>query len=311
MGNLKKGIFGLVAFIMVMFVASVNVSAKEFSEILTEITSADGYTINAGDEEIMFGGEEWIGPNGRITINSGSVTLLLDNDGRFNITINGEATINTGKQFIMQLEFNPGSGTVTYPVTLTVTDTSTLNVLGNLAIPSGTQGVLVNAGTINVSGNLEIRANGKLESTGALNLNGNLVVYGDTTDSIGTSKINVLENGNVYSQVDLKDNLVITAAEVEGFTWNVVDNTKEYTSFTDAVGTVTFAYGYKLENVKDPVEVPEEPTTEPTEPVEPSEPTEDVENPSTLDNVQLFMGLGIISIVGLATTTVVLKKRHN
>ena len=295
---MKKVLLSLFAFVLVMFAVTVKVSAKEFNEIVQDVMSPDGYTINADDEEITFNNEEWIGPNGRITINSGSVTLLLDNYGRINITINGEATINTGKQFIMQLEINSDNGTVTYPVTLTVTDTSTLNVLGNLAIPSGTQGVLVNAGTINVSGKLEIRANGKLESTGAINLNGNLVVYGDTTDSIGTSKINVLENGNVYSQVDLKDNLVIAAAEVEGFTWNVVDNTKEYTSFTEAVGTVTFAYGYKLLSEENQV-------------TEPTEPTEDVENPSTLDNVQLFMGLGILSIVGLATTTVVLKKRHN
>ncbi len=295
---MKKVLLSLFAFVLVMFAVTVKVSAKEFSEIVQDVMSPDGYTINADDEEITFNNEEWIGPNGRITINSGSVTLLLDNYGRINITINGEATINTGKQFIMQLEINSDNGTVTYPVTLTVTDTSTLNVLGNLAIPSGTQGVLVNAGTINVSGKLEIRANGKLESTGAINLNGNLVVYGDTTDSIGTSKINVLENGNVYSQVDLKDNLIIAAAEVEGFTWNVVDNTKEYTSFTEAVGTVTFAYGYKLLSEENQV-------------TEPTEPTEDVENPSTLDNVQLFVGLGILSVVGLATTTVVLKKRHN
>ena len=313
MGNLKKGIFGLVAFIMVMFVASVNVSAKEFSEILTEITSADGYTINAGDEEITFGGEEWIGANGRITINSGSAVLKLET-GRINITFNGEATINTGKQFIMQIDM--GSGQV-YPVTLTITDTSVLNVEGNLAIPSGTEGVLVNAGTINVLGNLEIRKDGKLDSTGTVNVSGKLAVYGDTEDVIGTSKINLLENGNVYSNVDLTDNLVIAANKVDGFTWNVVDNTKEYTSFTDTVGTVEFTYGYKLENVEDPVIVPEEPTTEPTEPVEPSEPTEpetpveDVENPSTLDNVELFMGLGVLSVIGLCATAVVLKKRHN
>ncbi len=307
MGNLKKGIFGLVAFIMVMFVASVNVSAKEFSEILTEITSADGYTINANDEEITFGGEEWIGANGRITINSGSAVLKLETD-RINITFNGEATINTGKHFIMQIDM--GSGQV-YPVTLTITDTSVLNVEGNLAIPSGTEGVLVNAGTINVLGNLEIRKDGKLDSTGTVNVSGNLAVYGDTEDVIGTSKINLLENGNIYSNVDLKDNLVIVANKVDGFTWNIVDNTKEYTSFTDTVGTVEFTYGYKLENVEDPVIVPEEPTTEPTEPTEPETPVEDVENPSTLDNVELFMGLGALSVIGLCATAVVLKKRHN
>ena len=38
---------------------------------------------------------------------------------------------------------------------------------------------------------------------------------------------------------------------------------------------------------------------------------EPVENPSTNDSVGVFMALGAISVVGLATATVVLKKRHN
>ena len=38
---------------------------------------------------------------------------------------------------------------------------------------------------------------------------------------------------------------------------------------------------------------------------------EPVENPSTNDSVGVFMALGAISVMGLATATVVLKKRHN
>lgn len=320
MASVKKGILGLMAFIMVMLVCTMNVSATAFEDIISDVMDADGYTINATDEALTYGGEDWIGPNGRITIDSGSATVLLDvNNGRFTITLNGEATINTGKQFIMQLEFNPGTGVTTYPVTLNVPEGSTLNVLGNLAIPSGSEGLLNNAGTLNVSGNLEVRNDGTLTSTGAFNLTGNLAVYGD---GLGTSVVNVFEDANVYSQVDLASNITIAEQNTtEGFTWNLVDNSKEYTSFTDSVGTVTFAYGYTLDLIEDTPTVPEEPVEEPTtptdpveEPTEPSEPetpVEDVENPSTLDNIQLFMGLGALSVIGISATAIVLKKRHN
>ncbi len=63
----------------------------------------------------------------------------------------------------------------------------------------------------------------------------------------------------------------------------------------------------------DPVEEPTDPVEEPTDPVEePTEPSEPViENPSTLDNISVFMILGAISVIGLAVATVVLKKKHN
>ena len=41
------------------------------------------------------------------------------------------------------------------------------------------------------------------------------------------------------------------------------------------------------------------------------DPNTDIENPSTSDNVGVFMALGAISVMGLAGATVVLKKRHN
>lgn len=41
------------------------------------------------------------------------------------------------------------------------------------------------------------------------------------------------------------------------------------------------------------------------------DPNTDIENPSTSDNVGVFMALGAISVMGLAAATVVLKKRHN
>ena len=161
-------------------------------------------------------------------------------------------------------------------------------------------------------------------------LTGNLAVYGD---GLGTSVVNVYDGANVYSQVDLAGNLTIAEQNTtEGYSWNLVDNTKEYTSITDSVGTVTFAYGYTLDELEDtptvpedPVEEPDEPTTptdpveEPDEPTTPTDPVEEptepsepvIENPSTLDNISVFMILGAISVIGLTVATVVLKKKHN
>ena len=317
MASVKKGILGLMAFIMVMLVCTMNVSAVAFEDIMSDVMDADGYTVNAGDE-ITFAGETWIGPDGRITIDSGSARVLLDvATQRFTIDLDGEATINAGKEFIMQLAYDPGTGQTSYAVTLNVLENSTLNVIGSLAIPSGTEGLLTNAGTLNVSGNLEVRNDGTLTSTGVFDLTGNLAVYGD---GLGTSVVNVYDGANVYSQVDLAGNLTIAEQNTtEGYSWNLVDNTKEYTSITDSVGTVTFAYGYTLDELEDtptvpedPVEEPDEPTT-PTDPVEePTEPSEPViENPSTLDNISVFMILGAISVIGLTVATVVLKKKNN
>lgn len=56
-------------------------------------------------------------------------------------------------------------------------------------------------------------------------------------------------------------------------------------------------------------EIVEEPTDPVEEPTEPSEPV--IENPSTLDNISVFMILGAISVIGLTVATVVLKKKHN
>ena len=80
MVNIKRSILGLVAFIMVMLVCTMNVSATAFEDIISDVMDADGYTINATDEALTYGGEEWIGPNGRITIDSGSATVLLEED---------------------------------------------------------------------------------------------------------------------------------------------------------------------------------------------------------------------------------------
>lgn len=145
----------------------------------------------------------------------------------------------------------------------------------------------------------------------------NDLVYDMTGDYI-TFTVDLL---GVQSSTPLPNNSVIPEnaldpGNIEGYTFEGWYLDADFTIPFDpsvALDADTTIYA-KLTEI---VEEPEEPTTEPTEPVEPSEPTEpetpveDVENPSTLDNVELFMGLGVLSVIGLCATATVLKKRHN
>lgn len=145
----------------------------------------------------------------------------------------------------------------------------------------------------------------------------NDLVYDMTGDYI-TFTVDLL---GVQSSTPLPNNSVIPEnaldpGNIEGYTFEGWYLDADFTIPFDpsvALDADTTIYA-KLTEI---VEEPEEPTTEPTEPVEPSEPTEpetpveDVENPSTLDNVELFMGLGVLSVIGLCATAIVLKKRHN
>ena len=131
-----------------------------------------------------------------------------------------------------------------------------------------------------------------------------------TVDLLGVQSSTPLPNNSVIPENALDP------GNIEGYTFEGW--------YLDADFTIPFNPSVALDadttiyaKLTEIVEEPEEPTTEPTEPVEPSEPTEpetpveDVENPSTLDNVELFMGLGVLSVIGLCATAIVLKKRHN
>ena len=301
--DLKKGIIIMMTLVVTLFVGVTNVSAEEFSSIMGDVMSDTGYTINAG-EEITFNGEVWIGTDGRISIDSGSATLKLDGTtGVISIAVldGSEVVINEGKQFIMQLTFNPGTGEATYPVALEIAPGATLTIDGNMAIPSGSQGILTNNGTININGILEVRRDGIYNGLGTTNLYGTLAIYGDaTTTNIGEAKINIYEGANIYSEDDISSNIVIAESDTEGFTWVVVENSKSYISITDTITDTEFAYGYTL--AKNAVTV-EDPATD----VE----TPDIENPSTGDNVVAYVILGVVALVGIGGAVIYLKKSNN
>ena len=136
----------------------------------------------------------------------------------------------------------------------------------------------------------------------------NDLVYDMTGDYI-TFTVDLL---GVQSSTPLPNNSVIPEnaldpGNIEGYTFEGWYLDADFTIPFDpsvALDADTTIYA-KLTEI---VEEPEEPTT-PEEPTEPSEP--DIENPSTSDNVGLFMILGAISVIGLTVATIVLKKRHN
>lgn len=140
----------------------------------------------------------------------------------------------------------------------------------------------------------------------------NDLVYDMTGDYI-TFTVDLL---GVQSSTPLPTNSVIPEdaldpGNIEGYTFEGWYLDADFTIPFDpsvALDADTTIYA-KLTEI---VEEPEEPTT-PTDPVEePTEPSEPViENPSTLDNISVFMILGAISVIGLTVATIVLKKRHN
>lgn len=309
MNSLGKHIVILATIVVMLLVGVTNVSAVAFESIMSDIMTDNGYTINAGDE-LTFGSEVWIGESGRMNIISGSANLKLDaQTGIISISVadGSEVIINEGKQFIMQLEFDPGTGTTIYPVELTIGEDATFNIDGNLAIPSGSEGVLINNGTLNINGRMEVRRDGIYDSlNGVTNLKGILAIYGDaTTTNIGEAKINLYAEANIYSEDDISSNIVIAETENENYTWTVTENTKTYTSFSTNITDTEFAYGYTLlgEEINQPTT--DEPSTDTTNP------TETIENPSTNDNVMMYIILGIIATLGVAGTIIYFKKSKN
>ncbi len=146
----------------------------------------------------------------------------------------------------------------------------------------------------------------------------NDLVYDMTGDYI-TFTVDLL---GVQSSTPLPNNSVIPEnaldpGNIEGYTFEGWYLDADFTIPFDpsvALDADTTIYAKLTEIVEEPEEPtePEDPT-EPTDPVEePTEPSEPViENPSTLDNINVFMALGAISVIGLAVAIVVLKKKHN
>lgn len=289
---MKKFIF-ILSFTFMMFLGINNVKATDidFADVKDDLLRGNPVGVTASDT-LTFQGETWIGNDGRITLTSGKATLQYTNS-YVNITLDGDASINKGKQFILQLDL--GSSNI-LPVKLIINSDMTLNIDGSLAIPSGSKGILANNGTVNINGNLEVRSNGTYESTGQTNLYGNLAFY-RTDNNIGNIKIMMYENGNVYSQSEIKDNLVIGEKNTDNYIWEITNNDKKYTSITANLDS-NFIYGYTLakQTINDPM-IDDK-----------NDNSNNIENPQTSDNILIYVALAIIAVLGIITTLVFVKK---
>ena len=305
MKNLKKGLSILTfAFVMVISLSVVNVNAEEIKleDKLTEFLGGTALTITK-DDTLTYDGETWIGVNGRISLVSGDVTLKYENNVVNITTNNTESIVNGGKQFIMQID--TGSDILT--VKLTNSKGSTLNVEGTLAIPKGSKGVLINEGTVNVYGNLEIRSSGTYTSTGTTKVYGNVAVLAgaDTSGNIGNSIFTLYENGNIYSE---KEDISLNVANGLGDAYEIVSNNKHYVGNTTTPVKADCEYGYTLQ-AKEVEEVPVVPGED--ENVSDNlkeEVSEEVANPETSDGILLFLGLTVVGIAGVALTY---RRLHN
>lgn len=305
MKNLKKGLSILTfAFVMVISLSVVNVNAAEIKldDKFDELLGGTALTITK-DDTLTYAGETWIGENGRISLISGDVTLKYENNV-VNITTNDSVSIvNGGKQFIMQID----KGDAILPVKLTNSKGSTLNVEGTLAIPAGSKGVLVNEGTVNVYGNLEIRSSGTYTSTGTTNVYGNLAVLAgaNTSGNIGNSIFTLYEKGNIYSE---KEDISLNVANGLGDAYEIVSNNKHYVGNTTTPNETDCEYGYTLQ-AKEVEEVPVVPGEDETTQNNPTEEVKNEEvNPETSDGILLFLGL---TVVGFAGTALAYRRLHN
>lgn len=320
MKKFRNGILTLsFAFIMVMAVGVVNVNAAEYNldDIKGDLIAGNPLTLTAEDT-LNYNGEVWVGANGRLTVNSGTLTIKYDDAGTPGLdatnaaddtvlfTVDGSVNLNSGKQFIVQIELDGHK----LPVNFTINDGSNLSVYGTLALPSGANSVLVNYGTVNVheSGVIEMRDRANLyQGPGKLNIMGKLVLYGNSGSNIGEQKIDLHYQGQIYSEADIYDNIVKGSLDTDYFTYDIVElENKYYDSITATVGNREFPYAYtlSLNQVSDIPVVDEEPTI-------PEEVTEEVsneENPETSDGILLFLGL---TVVGFAGTALAYRRLHN
>lgn len=324
MRNLKKGLFTLsFAFIMVMALGVVNVNAREYDlsnpTDLQEFTSGNDITLTSEDS-LSYNGEVWFGAAGRITPTTGTITVKydstrtdLDPNGVVDITFSdGIVLLNSGKQFIAQIDMSALMPDMKVPVNLTITDDCGFYIYGRLAIPSGENSTIINNGTILVleGGTLEIRDRAdNYQGYGVLNIFGELAIYGTSGSNIGSQKINLEYGGSVYSEANVFDNIVKAPFDTSYFTYSLVEKTdKYYESVTPApaVGGKTFPYAWTVEMTQ----VTDIPVTDPTDnpTTEEETTTENVENPETSDGLLLFLGLTVVGFAGVALTY---KRLHN
>ena len=250
---------------------------------------------------------------GTITVKYDSTRTDLDPNGVVDITFSdGIVLLNSGKQFIAQIDMSALMPDMKVPVNLTITDDCGFHIYGRLAIPSGENSTIINNGTILVleGGTLEIRDRAdNYQGYGVLNIFGELAIYGTSGSNIGSQKINLEYGGSVYSEANVFDNIVKAPFDTSYFTYSLVEKTdKYYESVTPApaVGGKTFPYAWTVEMTQ----VTDIPVTDPTDnpTIEEEATTENVENPETSDELLLFLGLTVVGFAGVALTY---RRLHN
>lgn len=324
MKNLKKGLFTLsFTFVMVMALGVVNVNAQEYNlmDEMSNLMAGNPLEINVGDT-LTYGDEEWVGRNGRLNVTSGTLTITYNDGGTpgmtvitddmVNFTVDGITVVNPDKRFIVQADLSSVYPDVIIPINLTVNEGAQLYVNGRLAMPSGTNSVLVNNGTVNVSeaGTMELRDRANIyQGDGELLVFGKLAMYGNSGSNINDHTIKLYAPGVVYSAFDIVDNIVVGNMSSEYIQFSLIEaEDKSYESTSDNVGLQEFSYAYTVisEQIKDFPEVPVTPEEDTT--TEEGTSTENVENPETSDGIALFLGLTIVGFAGVALTY---RRLHN
>lgn len=197
-----------------------------------------------------------------------------------------------------------------------------------IALKEGT--VTVNGGSITATGAYRevalAREDGTEDTGAAISITSNAAFNGGVAVTINGGKL-VSQNGNALYEGIAEDEEG-TPAATESYVSKIVVSGGEFNSSEEMASVVASAYPEKefitggtfTSNVSEYMSsdlnlsqdengnyvVTTEPVDEPTTPSEP-----EIENPSTSDNVETFMILGALSVIGLTVATIVLKKRHN
>lgn len=229
------------------------------------------------------------------------ITLLNDTNETRNISISRkEITIDLNGH-----DINSTTGiNLANSATIEITDSSDNEGLVNTTV--------TNSGKLTISG-------GKFNNVPTTNQGATTTLVGGTFPSDEIADLEVPEDKEIITNEDGTASIVYKAADytkVDEAIKNAeaIDRSK-YTeeslkALDDAIAAVDNTLRLDRQDEVDAmadainnaianlVEITEDPNT-------------DIENPSTSDNVGVFMALGAISVMGLAAATVVLKKRHN
>ena len=278
-----KMVLGIFVFCLCLVPLSGAKAADYGDEIIPDMLGGTPKEFVAGDTFTAMG-YNLIGENGYINITEGKVIAAI-NGNSVTMTVDGIAE-TTHMKNLMFVTYN----TQNMPINMVVTEGSTFNLKGNMALTTGTPTTFTNNGTVNIIGSLEVRSASTYTGTGTTNLYGNLAVYGDNGLQ---ANVNVFENAYVYANSDVASKLAIGQANTDEYTYSLGENDKKYTSISPDV-TSDFAYGYVL--VKTPVSTTEPEETTPAEDTT----TEEITNPKTADPI-LLITLALLASGGAAT----------